>query len=107
MRKRTPRFPVSFSHKKDVAETYASPSKRGRKLEVDTNDDKVARVAALTLAEASQRGGSPQISQTSYRRTEHITSSPAQSWERMVFTTHLPVLQIPSAFLHLHVTFFC
>ncbi|KAG2695565.1 hypothetical protein I3760_07G018600 [Carya illinoinensis] len=83
VRKRTPRFPVSFSHKKDVAETYASPSKRGRKLEVDTNDDKVARVAALTLAEASQRGGSPQISQTSYRRTEHITSSPAQSWERM------------------------
>ncbi|KAF5454048.1 hypothetical protein F2P56_023743, partial [Juglans regia] len=83
VRKRTPRFPVSFSHKKDVAETYASPSKRGRKLEVDTNEDKVARVAALTLAEASQRGGSPQISQTSYRRTEHITSSPAQSWERM------------------------
>ncbi|XP_041020080.1 protein ALWAYS EARLY 2 isoform X2 [Juglans microcarpa x Juglans regia] len=83
VRKRTPRFPVSFSHKKDIAETYASPSKRGRKLEVDTNEDKVARVAALTLAEASQRGGSPQISQTSYRRTEHITSSPAQSWERM------------------------
>nr|XP_048323784.1 protein ALWAYS EARLY 2-like isoform X1 [Ziziphus jujuba var. spinosa] len=80
--KRTPRFPVSYSHRKDYMENYISPIKRGRKLE-NENDDEVAHVAALALAEASQRGGSPQVSQTPYRRTEPIKSSPVQSWERM------------------------
>lgn len=69
-------------------ENYISPIKRGRKLE-NENDDEVAHVAALALAEASQRGGSPQVSQTPYRRTEPIKSSPVQSWERMVFNFSL------------------
>lgn len=81
--KRTPRFPISYSHKKDDSKFYVSPNKRGWKSDID--DDEVAHVAALALTEASQRGGSPQISQTPYRRTEHTKSSPVQSWERMVF----------------------
>lgn len=62
-------------------ETYTSPIKKGRKLEGD-NDDDVAHVAAL-LTEASQRGGSPQVTQKSYRRPVHMRSS-VQSSERMV-----------------------
>ncbi|GLT61171.1 hypothetical protein SLA2020_338940 [Shorea laevis] len=81
--KRTPRFPISYSHKKDDTKPYVSPNKRGWKSDIDDNDDEVAHVAALALTEASQRGGSPQISQTPYRRTEHTKSSPVQSWERM------------------------
>ncbi|XP_059437111.1 protein ALWAYS EARLY 2-like isoform X2 [Corylus avellana] len=78
--KRTPRFPISYSHKKDDSKFYVSPNKRGWKSDID--DDEVAHVAALALTEASQRGGSP----TPYRRTEHTKSSPVQSWERM----HIP-----------------
>ncbi|KAK9265918.1 hypothetical protein L1049_012597 [Liquidambar formosana] len=70
--KRTPRFPVSYSYKKE-----------GRKLEVDANDDDVAHVAALALTEASQRGGSPQVSRTPYRRTNYMKTSPVKSGERM------------------------
>ncbi|PON37845.1 Protein LIN-9/Protein ALWAYS EARLY [Trema orientale] len=76
--KRTPRIPVSYSHKRDYSENYISPIKKGRKSEND-NDDEVAHVAALALTEASQRVGSPQVS-TPYK---HINSSPAQSWERL------------------------
>lgn len=83
--KRTPRFPISHSNKKDDTKLHVSPNKRGWKSDIDDNDDEVAHVAALALTEASQRGGSPQISQTPYRRTEHTKSSPVQSWERMVF----------------------
>ncbi|KAJ7977966.1 Protein ALWAYS EARLY 3 [Quillaja saponaria] len=81
--KRTPRFPVSHSYKKDDRQNYVSPNKRGRKLEIEANDDVVAHVAALALTEASQRGGSPHVSQTTYRRAEHPKSSPIRSWERM------------------------
>ncbi|KAH0994839.1 hypothetical protein GBA52_018703 [Prunus armeniaca] len=79
--KRTPRFPVSYAYKKDDRDTYVSPIKKGRRSEGD-NDDEVVHVAAL-LTEASQRGGSPQISQTPYRRTVHVKSSSVQSSERM------------------------
>jgi len=82
--KRTPRFPISHSNKKDDTKLRVSPNKRGWKSDIDDNDDEVAHVAALALTEASQRGGSPKISQTQYRRTEH-TKSPVQSWERIVF----------------------
>lgn len=88
MGKRTPRFPVSYSHRKDYSENYISPVKRGWKSE-NENDDEVAHVAALALAEASQRGGSPQVSRMPYRRTGPIKSSPVQSWERMVFSFSL------------------
>ncbi|XP_050384391.1 protein ALWAYS EARLY 2 isoform X2 [Argentina anserina] len=64
--KRTPRFPVQYSSKKDDGESYASPFRKGRK-EAD-NDYDVAEVAAL-LTEASHRGGSPQLSQTPYVRS--------------------------------------
>ena len=76
--KRTPRVPVSFSHKRDNRENHISAIKKGRKSEND-NDDEVAHVAALALTEASQRVGSPQVS-TPYK---HISSSPAQSWKRL------------------------
>ncbi|KAM3704851.1 hypothetical protein ACJW31_03G037000 [Castanea mollissima] len=81
--KRTPRFPVSYSLKRDDAENNVSPNKRGRKSDSDANDDEVAHGAALALAEVSQRGGSPQISQTPYRRTEHIKSAPLRTWGKM------------------------
>ncbi|KAL5566063.1 hypothetical protein UlMin_029227 [Ulmus minor] len=79
--KRTPRFPVSHAHRKDYMQNYVSPIRKGRKSEND-NDDEVAHGAALALAEASQRGGSPQVS-TPYRKPEHMSLSPAQSWERI------------------------
>ncbi|KAF7817907.1 uncharacterized protein G2W53_023362 [Senna tora] len=77
--KRTPRFPVSY-YKKDDRKNYVSPNKRSPKSEVNGNDDEVAHVAALALTEAAQRGGSPQVSQTPYRRAEK--SSPVRSWGR-------------------------
>ncbi|XP_020231534.1 protein ALWAYS EARLY 2 [Cajanus cajan] len=75
--KRTPRVLV----KKDETENYVSPYRRSLKSTVDANDDEVAHVVALTLTEASQRGGSPQVSQSPYRRVER-NSSPVQSWGR-------------------------
>ncbi|KAM0992063.1 hypothetical protein ACFX2I_010327 [Malus domestica] len=79
--KRTPRIPVSYPHKKDDKEAYIFPIKKGRKSEGD-NDDDVSHVVAL-LTQASQRGGSPQVSQTPYRRPVHLKSSSVQSSERM------------------------
>nr|KYP74331.1 Lin-9 isogeny [Cajanus cajan] len=76
--KRTPRVLV----KKDETENYVSPYRRSLKSTVDANDDEVAHVVALTLTEASQRGGSPQVSQSPYRRVER-NSSPVQSWHKM------------------------
>ncbi|KAK7277936.1 hypothetical protein RJT34_22956 [Clitoria ternatea] len=78
--KRTPRVPVSYSCRKDDTENYVSPNKRGVKSTVDANDDEVAHVVALALTKAAQRGGSPQVSQTPYRRVEQ-KFSPVQSWE--------------------------
>ncbi|XP_057958844.1 protein ALWAYS EARLY 3-like isoform X2 [Malania oleifera] len=72
--KRTPRFPVSYSYRKDKGEKFYSAAKEGQKLKVDANDD-VAHEVALALAEASQRGGSPQVSQIRNRRTEDFMSS--------------------------------
>ncbi|KAF8387887.1 hypothetical protein HHK36_026549 [Tetracentron sinense] len=81
--KRTPRFPVSYSYAKEDREKYLSPNKQGPKSEMDANDDEVAHEVALALAEASQRGGSPQVSQTPNRRTEHMRPSPVRNGERM------------------------
>lgn len=53
--KRTPRFPVSYSH--GYAD-FGRNGKRNLRTEVDSEDFDVAR-AALALAEASQRGGPP------------------------------------------------
>ncbi|KAJ6876800.1 protein ALWAYS EARLY 2-like [Populus alba x Populus x berolinensis] len=78
--KRTPRFPVSHLHKKD--ENYVSAKKR-RKLEINADDNNDEHVAALTLTETLQRGDSAQVPQTPHRRTEHMKSSPVQSWDKM------------------------
>lgn len=71
--KRTPRFPVSYLHKKDNGGNYVSPIKRNRKSDND-NEDEVAHVAALALTEAAQRVGSPQVS-TPYKRQENHPQS--------------------------------
>ncbi|CAA6661334.1 unnamed protein product [Spirodela intermedia] len=76
--KRTPRFPVSYTYDRE-AMNMLSPSKLV-KSERDADEDGV-HVAALALAEASQRAGSPQVSRTPLR-TEHSKSSPVQSGER-------------------------
>ncbi|XWS14047.1 hypothetical protein CRYUN_Cryun36dG0090200 [Craigia yunnanensis] len=79
--KRTPRVPISFSHDKNKGERYFSPIRQGMKLKVDAVDDDVAHEIALALTEASQRGGSPQVSRTPHRKTE--TLSPVLNSERM------------------------
>ncbi|KAK7269336.1 hypothetical protein RIF29_22061 [Crotalaria pallida] len=79
--KRTPRVPVHYSCKND-RENYVSPNKKSLKSTVDANDDEVAHVAALALAEAAQRMGSPQVSQTPHRTSEQ-KSSRVPNWERM------------------------
>ncbi|KAH9624122.1 hypothetical protein KSS87_020587 [Heliosperma pusillum] len=75
--KRTPRIPVRYIH--DSIEKYISPPKQGlkSKLDADNDDDDVAHEVALTLAEASHRGGSPQASQTPNRKRETATILPA------------------------------
>ncbi|CAL0316565.1 unnamed protein product [Lupinus luteus] len=80
--KRTPRVPVHYSCKKDDRENYASPNQRSLGSTVVVNDDEIAHVAALALAEAAQRGGSPQVSQTPHIRAEH-KSPHVQNLERM------------------------
>ncbi|KAH7842107.1 hypothetical protein Vadar_001558 [Vaccinium darrowii] len=80
--KRTPRFPVSYSYEKVNGEKVFSATRQGLKLKVDGNDDDVAHEVALALAEASQKGGSPQVSQTPNRRRGSIMPSPIRSVER-------------------------
>lgn len=91
MKKRTPRVPVSYSYKKDDRINYTSLNDKSRESEVDANDVEVEHVAALALTEASQRGGSPQVSQTPYRTTEHGKSSPVLSWDKTVFDIYVYV----------------
>ncbi|KAL7080946.1 hypothetical protein ACP275_14G010100 [Erythranthe tilingii] len=74
--KRTPRFPVSFSYENINGEKYVSPTRQGLKLKANANDDEVAHQVAIALAEASQRGDSPQVYQTPIRRAESVTLSP-------------------------------
>ncbi|CAK7333147.1 unnamed protein product, partial [Dovyalis caffra] len=78
--KRTPRVPVTYSHDRD-SEKNVSPIRQALKVKADAVDDDVAHEIALALTEASQRGGSPQVSQTPKRKTK--TPSPAQHDERM------------------------
>ncbi|XP_055818262.1 protein ALWAYS EARLY 3-like [Solanum dulcamara] len=78
--KRTPRFPVSFSYENPKGEMYFSPSRQSLKLQADDTDDDVK--IALVLTEASQRGGSPQVSKTPNRRTDGAMTSPVGTAER-------------------------
>ncbi|KAG8372968.1 hypothetical protein BUALT_Bualt12G0122200 [Buddleja alternifolia] len=80
--KRTPRFPVSFSYENINGEKYFSPTKQGLKLKANADDDEVAHEIAIALAEASQRGGSPQVSRTPSKRAESATSSPFRHAQR-------------------------
>ncbi|KAE8677621.1 Always early, putative isoform 3 [Hibiscus syriacus] len=79
--KRTPHVPISFSHDKSKAERYFSLIRQGMKLKEDSVDDDVAHEVALALTEASQRGGSPQVSRTPNRKAE--TPSLVINSERM------------------------
>ncbi|KAI3848226.1 hypothetical protein MKX03_003504 [Papaver bracteatum] len=80
--KRTPRYPVSHTSDKHEHEKFVTPNKRGLKSDLDAHDEEVAHGAALTLAEALHRGGSPQVSQTSKRRSEHLRPSSSRKSER-------------------------
>ncbi|KAF5465516.1 hypothetical protein F2P56_015513 [Juglans regia] len=81
--KRTPRVPVSYTFDKDSREKKFSPARQGSKQKVDAKDDDVAHEIALVLTEASQRGGSPQLSQTPNRKSNGAAPSPVQNGERM------------------------
>ncbi|XP_021727746.1 protein ALWAYS EARLY 3-like isoform X3 [Chenopodium quinoa] len=74
--KRTPRIPVRYTYDKDSIGRYISPARQGPKSKLDADDDDVAHEVALTLAEASHRGGSPQVSQTPNKRRETVSKSP-------------------------------
>lgn len=65
--KRTPRFPVSYSFENVNGEKYLSPTRQGPEFKFDANDDEVAHEMLIVLAEASQRGGSPQLFRTPKR----------------------------------------
>ncbi|XP_077241603.1 protein ALWAYS EARLY 3-like [Tasmannia lanceolata] len=77
--KRTPRFPVSYPYDKADRDKIVSLNKKGKKSEVDADDDEVAHVVALALAEGLQRGGSPQVSHTQSKKTKNTRPSPVQS----------------------------
>ncbi|XP_022851476.1 protein ALWAYS EARLY 3-like isoform X2 [Olea europaea var. sylvestris] len=80
--KRTPRFPVSFSYENINAEMLSPPTRQGLKLNANVNNEEVAHEIAIALAEASQRGGSPQVSQTPNRRAESVMYSPFRNTQR-------------------------
>lgn len=80
--KRTPRFPVSHSYENVKGEKFYSQTKKPLKPRTEYDED-VAHNIAMALAEASKRGGSPQVSHTPNRRSESLMSSPCQSSERV------------------------
>ncbi|PSS24589.1 Protein ALWAYS EARLY like isoform 2 [Actinidia chinensis var. chinensis] len=78
VRKRTPRFPVTHSFRKDDNENHDSPNKSSRNSQLG---DDVEHVAALALTEASLGEGSPQVSPSPFK-SDHMKPSPFQSRER-------------------------
>lgn len=93
--KRTPRIPVSnMSERVNIL----SPIKRGLRSAVTTVDEGV-HVAALALAEASQRGGSPHASGTPRQKTDHAKHSPVQSDERK--NLELPMTNSEAVGIHM------
>ncbi|GMI79542.1 ARABIDOPSIS THALIANA ALWAYS EARLY 3, ALWAYS EARLY 3 [Hibiscus trionum] len=81
-RKRTPRVPVSYSYRRDDTESVIPPTKRVKKSEVDDKDDEHA--AAMTLTGPLQKGGSPHLSRSPYKRAEHRRSPPVCRYDRML-----------------------
>lgn len=59
------------------------------KIKPTANDDEVAHEVAIALAEASQRGGSPQVSRTPSKRAESVMSSPFRHAQRKVMLDFL------------------
>ncbi|GER33135.1 hypothetical protein STAS_09245 [Striga asiatica] len=80
--KRTPRFPVSYSYENANGEKFVSPTRRGLKIKANANDDEVAHEIARALAEASNRGGSSQVSRTPDRRPDSVMPSPSRRVQR-------------------------
>ncbi|XP_010551056.1 PREDICTED: protein ALWAYS EARLY 3 isoform X2 [Tarenaya hassleriana] len=93
--KRTPRIPVSFSREKDKRERYLSPVKRGLKLKGDAIDDDMEHEIALALAEALQRGGSPQVSRTPNRKEKMY--SPYKKDEKMRAEIDMAIAKLHSS----------
>ncbi|KAK9016556.1 hypothetical protein V6N11_079051 [Hibiscus sabdariffa] len=81
-RKRTPRVPVSYSIRRDDTESVTPPTKRVKKSEVDDKDDEHA--AAWTLTGTLQKGGSPHLSRSPYKRAAHQRSPPVRRYDRML-----------------------
>ncbi|RZC81851.1 hypothetical protein C5167_044446 [Papaver somniferum] len=65
--KRTPRYPVSHTSDKHEREKFVTPSKRGLNSDLDVH---------------GEEGGSPQVSQTPKRRSEHLRTSSSHKSER-------------------------
>ncbi|XP_024007386.1 protein ALWAYS EARLY 1 isoform X2 [Eutrema salsugineum] len=70
--KRTPRFPVPIADKRDDREDSTPRNKRAKKQLDDGDDDDDDETLALTLANASRRGGG-----SPYRRTKLHDSTPS------------------------------
>lgn len=83
VRKRTPRVPVSYSDKANREKTI-SPTKQNLKYNLDATDDDVTHEIAMALTEASQKGGSPRVSQMSNRKLGGSMPTPLRNGERMV-----------------------
>ncbi|KAL6293205.1 hypothetical protein ACE6H2_001347 [Prunus campanulata] len=83
VKKRTPRVPVAYSNDQDNNRKYSPPARQGLKLNVDANNNDVAREIALASTEASHRGGSPLVSWTPKRKAKGTTPSPVRNGERM------------------------
>ncbi|KAK8488583.1 hypothetical protein V6N13_027535 [Hibiscus sabdariffa] len=81
-RKRTPRVPVSYAIRRDDTESVTPPTKRVKKSEVDDKDDEHA--AAWTLTGTLQKGGSPHLSRSPYKRAVHQRSPPVRRYDRML-----------------------
>lgn len=76
--KRTPRVPVASMYHRD---DKIGPSNRQAKPDANNGDEEGA-LAALALAEVCQRGGSPQVSQTSGKSSGQMFLSPGKSIDR-------------------------
>ncbi|VFQ88984.1 unnamed protein product [Cuscuta campestris] len=88
--KRTPRFPVPHSHENVNDRNYFCSSRQGLKRKLDANDDdEVAHEIAIALAEASKRGGSPQVSDTPTCRADSALSTPARKAEKRQYNLEM------------------
>ncbi|CAA0841711.1 Protein ALWAYS EARLY 3, partial [Striga hermonthica] len=95
--KRTPRFPISLPYDTMSEDKYFSPTRKGLQLNANADDDEVAHEIAIALAEASQRGGSPQVSGTPNKRAESVMSSPIRHSQRKNYLAEMANTKLLSA----------